>query len=516
MTHIVIIGAGIGGIPAAYSIKAQLDTEGSVTVISDKDYFHFVPSNPWVAMGWRAEKDIAFPIEPYLAERRIEFIHCPVARVEPDQNQVILADGKSVSYDFLVLATGPEGAFDEVGGLAQHTYSVVHVEHARRARDAYQAFLRQPGPIVVGAVQGASILGPVYEFAFLADADLRRRNIRSRVPITVITPEPYPGHLGLGGDGETRRLMASALENLDVKVVCNARTHRLEAGEVHLAECDEHGAEKRHQRLPFAYCVYWPAFRGVAALRNSVGLTDDRGFVKVDEFLRSPIGRNIFAVGVCVSHPPADVTPVPVGAPSSAFSIQNEVDTVVKNIMATLHEEPLVSAAPQRAKWLSDIGEDGAAYLAEPQVPLRNINWLKQGRWVHLAKVEFEKYFLNRIQLKPAGRVVGVSGALATAIRQMQAATNEVEESKSFRHPRAQRLQVPVMRDLFYELRAMARALHLDTEALATELLTGAIQDAKTFLNARALDDMERARREILIAELPENQLGVEFEGGAP
>ncbi len=62
MTHVVIIGAGIAGVPAAYAIKAQLGSKEKVTVVSDKDYFHFVPSNPWIAMGWRNRTDIAFPI----------------------------------------------------------------------------------------------------------------------------------------------------------------------------------------------------------------------------------------------------------------------------------------------------------------------------------------------------------------------------------------------------------------------------------------------------------------------
>ena len=67
MTRIVIVGAGIAGVPAAYLIKAKLGGQASVTVISDKDYFHFVPSNPWIAMGGRKCNDTAFPIEPYFA-----------------------------------------------------------------------------------------------------------------------------------------------------------------------------------------------------------------------------------------------------------------------------------------------------------------------------------------------------------------------------------------------------------------------------------------------------------------
>ena len=51
MARVVIIGASIGGLPAAYEARTLLDKKHKVTVISNVDFFHFVPSNPWVAMG---------------------------------------------------------------------------------------------------------------------------------------------------------------------------------------------------------------------------------------------------------------------------------------------------------------------------------------------------------------------------------------------------------------------------------------------------------------------------------
>ena len=61
MAHIVIMGAGIGGMPAAYEMKDALNKlkgNHEVTVVSNVDYFHFVPSNPWVAVGWRKKEDM--------------------------------------------------------------------------------------------------------------------------------------------------------------------------------------------------------------------------------------------------------------------------------------------------------------------------------------------------------------------------------------------------------------------------------------------------------------------------
>ena len=66
MAHIVILGAGIGGMPAAYELRELLGTEHRITVVNATDTFQFVPSNPWVAVGWRERSDITLPIAPLL------------------------------------------------------------------------------------------------------------------------------------------------------------------------------------------------------------------------------------------------------------------------------------------------------------------------------------------------------------------------------------------------------------------------------------------------------------------
>ena len=75
MAHIVIIGAGIGGMPMAYEMKDLARKEDKVTVISDTPKFHFVPSNPWVAVNWRKRSDIEMEIAPALQRRGIGFVN---------------------------------------------------------------------------------------------------------------------------------------------------------------------------------------------------------------------------------------------------------------------------------------------------------------------------------------------------------------------------------------------------------------------------------------------------------
>jgi sulfide:quinone oxidoreductase len=146
-----------------------------ITVISNSDTFQFVPSNPWVAVGWRSRQDTTFELALYLAKKHIAFIPVAAQEIKPDTNQVILADGRVLDYDYLVIATGPKLAFDEVEGLGPrgHTHSVCTIDHAEKTYRAWQAFLEDPGQIVVGAVQMASCFGPAYEFAFIMDADDR-------------------------------------------------------------------------------------------------------------------------------------------------------------------------------------------------------------------------------------------------------------------------------------------------------------------------------------------------------
>lgn len=513
MTHIVILGAGIAGVTAAYALKARLGQNDQVTVVSDKPYFHFVPSNPWVAMGWRERADMAFPVGPHLAARGIKFVQSGVKRIQPDVIQVDLENGDVLFYDYLLIATGAAGMADAVPGLADYTHSVLHLEQAEQALAAYREFVRRPGPVVIGAAAGASVLGPLYEYAFLIDADLKRRNIRERVPITVVTPEPWPGHLGLGGEGASRGAVTAALVDTKISAICNARTVRIDRDTIHIEELDAHGNVKQTHALPYAYSVYWPAFGGVAGVRSATKLVDANGLVIVDEYLRNPDHPNVFALGACVAQGPVTETPVPVGAPDSVYSISKAAEIVVQNILATIGDAPLTSHVPQRAKWLTDMGTRGAAYLSEPQVPLRDINWMRQGRWVHQAKVDFEKYFINKVRLQPgsqtlspASQIAGVMGRVLSGMADARRPAAAAGSGKP--------LEIRLAQDPCIELRALARSTGREPDALAADLLAAAVADAKAFLDDQGVEALARARRELLVEALPERQPGVEFHGG--
>ena len=400
MANIVIIGAGLGGMPMAFEMKELARKEDTVTVISDKDYFHFVPSNPWVAVDWRKREDIIIQLEKPLKKKKIELIVGTVQQVQPDQNQVLLADGNTVSYDHLIISTGPRLAFDEIPGLGPQgfTQSICHVDHAETARDRWMQFVEKPGPIICGAVQGASCFGPAYEFAFIMDKDLRNRKIRDQVPMTFVTSEPYIGHLGLDGVGDSKTMMESELRSRHIDWICNAKVEKVEDGVMTVMECDETGADKKRHELPFGFSMMLPAFTGIDAVRDVEGLVNPRGFIVIDDHQCNPTHRNIWGIGVAVAIAPKKPTPVPTGVPKTGFMIESMVTATAHNVRARLDGKPETAKATWNAVCLADMGDTGIAFVAMPQIPPRNVNWMKGGKWVHLAKVGFEKYFMHKIK----------------------------------------------------------------------------------------------------------------------
>ncbi len=400
MAEIVILGAGIGGVPMAYEMKAELSRQDKLTVISNTPYFQFTPSNPWAAVGWRSKKDITVDLAPVMQKKGIDFVCDTVTRVEPEANKVLLESGREVSYDFLIIATGPELNFGAIEGLGPegHTQSVCAIDHAVEANEAWEKFCADPGPIVVGAVQGASCYGPAYEFAMIMDTDLKKRGIRHKVPMTFVTAEPYVGHLGLGGVGDTKGLLESEMRDRHIRWITNAMVDKVEDGLMHVTELNAKGDVENKHELEFRYSMMLPSFRGIAAVRDIEGLVNPGGFVIVDEHQRNPKYRNIYAVGVCIAIAPLEKTPVPVGVPKTGYMIESMVTATAHNIAEELRGKEPTHEGTWNAFCLADFGDSGVAFIAEPQNPPRNRNWASDGKWVHWAKIGFEKYFIRKVK----------------------------------------------------------------------------------------------------------------------
>jgi len=398
MSHIVVLGAGIGGVPAAYDLRKELGKEHKVTLVNKGEKFCFTPSNPWAAVGWSKSEKISLDLSKYMNKKGIDFKTNGAKTINAEDNQMVLENEEVVDYDYLIITTGPKLAFHEVEGLGPiqgYTQSICTLEHSEKAFKAYQEFLQNPGPIVIGAVQGASCYGPAYEFAMIVDKDLRKRGVRDKVPMTFVTAEPYIGHLGLGGVGDSKGLMESEMRERHIKWITNAKVDKIEQGKMYVTEVDPKGEDYQKHEVEFGYSMMLPAFLGVDAVMEVEGLNNPRGFVLIDEYQRNPKYKSIYSAGVCVAIPPVESTPVPTGAPKTGYMIESMVTATVKNIKAELEGKEPYAKATWNAICLADLGDTGVAFVALPQIPPRNTTWAKKGKWVHLAKIAFEKYFIN-------------------------------------------------------------------------------------------------------------------------
>ncbi|GAA6185529.1 FAD-dependent oxidoreductase [Aliiglaciecola sp. NS0011-25] len=401
MAKVVILGAGTGGMPAAYETKEILGKEHQVVVVNERPEFRFVPSNPWVAVGWREPDAITMPIEKYLNKKGIEFICAKVDKIDAANKVILTHENESISYDYLIIATGPKLAFSNIKGAGPdyYTQSICTLDHAKQCYLDFEKLLKNPGPVVVGAFQGASCFGPAYEYAFILDKALRDAKIRHKVPIHFVTSEPYIGHMGLGGVGDSKTMLESELRSRDIKWTCNGTVDEVCENMMHVSELNRKGEVELEHQLPFHHAMLIPPFSGVDAVANVDGLCNPKGFVVTDEFHRNPTYPTIFSGGVCVAIPPVETTPVPTGTPKTGYMIETMMTAIAHNLKALIIDnQPPQTKGTMHAICLADMGNTGAAFVAMPQIPPRNVAWFKKGKWVHLAKIAFEKYFMRKMR----------------------------------------------------------------------------------------------------------------------
>lgn len=388
MARIVVIGGSFGGLTAAFELKRLLGKKAEITVLSDKDKFVFIPSLPWVSMGWRTARDITLPLKPILERKGIAFRHEEVKGVDAEASKVITASGE-LPYDYLVISTGPALAFGEVPGFGPesgHVESIFELDQAERAKLAWERFLRDPGPIAIGSVQGVSCFGPAYEYAFEVDAELRRRKIRHKAPIHFITSEPYVGHFGIAGFGASRRWIEDEFAEKDIIPLASRAVEEFAPGEVRLKD----GA-----KIPFKLAMFAPAMKGVPAVAH---LGNSRGFIPVDGNMRHKTHKNIFCVGVAMAIAPPEPTPIPTGVPKTGYMAVRMALTAAHTIAAGITGKGEAAPYEMDVLCLMDMGDTAAYMSARPLLPPRQELTVRKARWAKWMKIWFEKYFLYKMK----------------------------------------------------------------------------------------------------------------------
>ena len=392
--RIVIVGGSFGGVNAAYQLRRKLGERVDLTLISAEPDFTFIPSLPWVMMGWRRPEAISVPLAGPLASKGVRFVNDRATVIDPSAQSVTTASGQTFDYDHLVLATGADLDWSNVSG-SDPAEGVVHtcftVEQAVAAREAIRRFVASDGGrAIIGANPGASCGGPAYEIIMMLETMLRRQKRRHLFDLHFVTPEPFLGHFGVNGIGNLSRMMKDEFRSRHLNWTTNAALTSVEPGKATLADGSE---------MQFDLAVLIPAFYGAQVVRDVDGLGNPRGFIPTDRQLRSTRYPNIYAAGVAVAIAPPAPTTVPVGVPKTGHMSEEMATRVATNIAAEVSGAgDFVDGLHLPATCVSDAGDTAFYIRADPFLPPRNVTVLRKGARYHYVKLAFERYYLEKMK----------------------------------------------------------------------------------------------------------------------
>lgn len=397
--RVVVLGSSFAGLTAALEVRKHLDDGHEVVVLDPRDHFTFIPSLIWLPFGIRSRGDVTFPLAPLYAKKKIEFVPEAAASIDTATHTVTTPSGREIVYDKLLVGTGPRLAFERVPGLGPDggfTQSVCNVDHAEQAGAAWERFLENPGPVVIGTAQGGSCFGASYEFLFNAHHRIKKAGLQDVAPVTFITAEPFLGHFGLGGVGDSSKRVEEFLDHLGIEGIANNVITEVRDGEIEL---------DGGRVLPFAYSMIVPPFAGVDAVKDSAGLANPVGFVPINDRFQHPDLPDVYAAGVATAIAPPEATAVPAGVPKTGQMSETMAKVAAQNIVADIagsgkhREMPLADLS---AICVLDAGNNGIIFKADHVLahglyaggdePTARV---MSGPQAHWAKLAFERYFIS-------------------------------------------------------------------------------------------------------------------------
>jgi sulfide:quinone oxidoreductase len=389
---VLVLGGNFGGLTAAIGLKHELEDDVDVTVISASDKFLFNPSLIWLPFGKRKAKDITFKLQPTFENEEVHFVHAEATGIDPKAKKVT-AGGKEYDYDYLIIATGYRNNFDAVPGLGgdSKATTISTLEDAQKTGENWKKFLKNPGPIIIGATQSAGCFGAAYEFLFNTSYQLKKNKIRKEVQLTYVSSEPFLGHFGIGGMKHGESMLNMFLKKEKIDSVLNVAMEYVDNDHVKLADGTE---------LPYSFAMIMPPFVGQDFLKET-GLADDKGYVMVRDTYQTPEYDDIYAVGIAAQVNVPWQTPIPVGIPKTGFPTEQMAHVAAKNVAAQIRGEQ-----PQEHKEFGDIpaicvmdaGNNGVMILADHMLPPRKHGVLIPGPQNHAMKLGFEKYSIWKMK----------------------------------------------------------------------------------------------------------------------
>ena len=388
MKRLLVLGAGTAGTMIVNKLRRRLDaSEWDITVVDRDDVHPYQPGFLFVPFGTYSPDQITRPRHASLP-KGVDFVIGEVDRIDAGANKVALVDGKTLAYDYLVIASGTTPRPDQTPGMLdgewrRSIFDFYTFEGSKALAKALQTF--DHGRLVVH-ITDMPIKCPVapLEFTFLADAWLREHGLRDRVEMVYVTPLPGAFTKPIASDA-----LGSMLDDRKIALESDFLVERIDVEKKALVSYDE-------REVLFDLLVTVPLNMGADFVARS-NLGDDLNYIPIDKHtLQSSAHANIFAVG--------DASDIPA---SKAGSVAHfSVEIFVDNFLQLIAGKSMTGSFDGHANCFIESG-NGKGLLIDfnyDTEPLRGkfplpvvgpMDLLKETRANHLGKLAFRWIYWN-------------------------------------------------------------------------------------------------------------------------
>ncbi len=345
MRRLLVLGAGTAGTMVVNRLRRRLDTaEWQIAVVDQSDRHFYQPGFLFVPFGVYSPDEVVKPRQRFIPGG-VDLVYGEVDRVVPDANEVLLADGRRLPYDYLVIASGVQPRPDQTPGMldgGQWRGSIFDFYTYDGAVALAKALRRFEGGRLVVHIVDMPIKCPVapLEFTFLADAYFRSRGMRDRVELVYATPLP-----GAFTKPIASRRLGSMLDERKISLETDFMVERIDGKT--LVSYDE-------REIDFDLLVTVPLNMGAEFVARS-GLGNELNLVPVDRHtLLSKAYPNMFALG--------DASDIPASKAGSVahFSVEIFTDNFVQHVRG----EPMTGRFDGHANCFVESG-DGKGLLID-------------------------------------------------------------------------------------------------------------------------------------------------------
>jgi sulfide:quinone oxidoreductase len=323
MKKLLILGAGTGGTIMANRLNKVLDSSvWEITIVDEEKIHYYQPGFLFIPFGIYTKKDVIKQKADFIPSG-VKLVFSKIDRIEPAENYVLLDNGTTLQYDWLIIATGTRLAPEETPGLKDKLWykKIFDFYSIEGAVALCESFRNWEGGKLVLAISEMPIKCPVapLEFVFLADSYFTKKGIRNKVDISFATPLP-----GAFTKPRTSKLLGELMEEKNINVFPEFYIERIDNDGQKIISYDQ-------KEVPFDILVIVPVNMGSEVIQHS-GMGDDLGFIPTDKYtLRSSQYENIFILG--------DASNIPTSKSGSAVHFASDI--IYENFLSAIEGHPL-------------------------------------------------------------------------------------------------------------------------------------------------------------------------------